>query len=907
VHSDISIDQYLRLIRVKIDVLKTTLDKALEDVPENLRNEVRTLYQQEVTQPIRRIRVISGTGGPRSWFQEWNSSQGYHWLRLRQYLLDHKGRSQPVIDSIDDATDKILSHIEDPRSTGPDHFLVRGLVLGHVQGGKTANFTALITKAADVGYKLVIVLSGIHNALRKQTQRRLSLELGLTPDPDGVGLPKAGEQWLTLTKDGYDGDFRPGTTGQGVLQGTQRTILVIKKNASVLRRLIEWIDGRAAPDLPVLIVDDEADQASINTGGNRPPLEVNDIADLEADDLGGVAREDEIDPSTINKLIRDLISSFNRVSYVAYTATPFANILIDPEAFDRKVYQDLYPKDFIISLPRGNGYVGAERLFGRQALDHEQDSHDGLDVIELIPEHERDFLVPPPREGSDFQPQVTPALELAIVDFLLATAAKVQRLGDGIASMLIHTSHFISVQRGLGEVVRQHVKDLRRAWRYSPETVIDIFRDRWNVSFRPIISSFNASNDLPFESIHDTLNRLFKEPDEFQILVLNTGSQDVLDYEENPKLKVIIIGGNRLSRGLTLEDLLISFYVRDVNTYDTLLQMARWFGYRENYVDLTKIWTTADLVAKFRHLALVEEELRDEIAIYERSKLTPAAFGPKIRTHPAMRVTARNKLGSGSIQQQSYASQLVQTTRFWLSDYAWLISNLRSTIQFCEHLGTTAFDDSGRPEWSGAHWNLITDFLRSYKTVQDADSFDAEAIRRYIERQASQHGEVVRWRISIRSLPEKDSELGVIDLHIKEAPPVNAISRSRLSFDLNSIGALASPARAKGKMWQGDEEVGLSAEQIARAREQYISDESPTLGHALRAERDKAEGLMLIYPISPFSRKAGKNRINLFDDPHTAPFVIGLAFSFPSSESGATVEYVVGAAGAQRWTDDERD
>src|SRR5262249_23324187 len=226
-------------------------------------------------------RVLSGRGGPRPWFATWTPSTGYYWLRQRAYLLDKLGRSEVEIESLDDSTDKILSHLEDPRTTGPMAFRVQGLVIGYVQSGKTANYSALIAKAADAGYKLVIVLSGIHNALRQQTQRRLDRELGITAG--GVGEPEPGRRWIPLTTADLYGDFRPGTVGANVLQGNERVLLVVKKNATVLRRLVQWMTGRAPATLPVLIVDDEADQASINTGGNRPPLD--EVADLVADDV----------------------------------------------------------------------------------------------------------------------------------------------------------------------------------------------------------------------------------------------------------------------------------------------------------------------------------------------------------------------------------------------------------------------------------------------------------------------------------------------------------------------------------------------------------------------------------------------------------------------------------------------
>lgn len=361
------VERYLRAVRSLIDTLGVPLTEALEmaRVPEEFRGPVRIRYEEETALPIRRANVLSGTGGPRPWFQQWDPSTGYYWLRQREYLIDRLGWNQADIGSLDDATDKILSHLEDPRPAGPAQFDIRGLVMGYVQSGKTANFCALAAKAADAGYKLVIILSGIHNSLRLQTQRRINRALGL--DPTGVPEPEPGRRWIGLTTPALHGDFRAGTIDANVLQGNEHVLLVCKKNASVLRRLTNWIENRAPASLPVLIIDDEADQASINTGGNRPPVQ--EDSDLAPDDLDNPQQvEDELDPSVINGLIRTLVRSFTRVSYIAYTATPFANVLINHLAIDRDVFQDLYPRDVIVALPRPNGYTGAERLFGREAF-----------------------------------------------------------------------------------------------------------------------------------------------------------------------------------------------------------------------------------------------------------------------------------------------------------------------------------------------------------------------------------------------------------------------------------------------------------------------------------------------------------------------------------------------------------
>lgn len=353
-----------RVVQVKMDALGFTLEQALEEVPEDLRARLRDLIESEASE--RRFYRPGATlrrGGPKVWFESWDPAEGYHWPRLRSYLIDRKGWSPRDVEALDVSSDDVLKHLEDPRLDAEQSktaFRVQGLVLGYVQSGKTANFTSLIAKSADRGYRLIIVLSGIHNSLRSQTQRRLDLELGLVADPKGVGLPEDSQAWWRITSSELNGDFKPGTDA-GPLQQGSRGIMVVKKNATVLRRLVAWLEGRVPSDLPVLIIDDEADQASINTVIGA------DEVDLGSD-TGDVPASEELDPSTINGLIRELLGRFNRVSYVAYTATPFANVLIDPDVDSTRHGSDLFPNDFMISLPRPPAYVGAERLFGRPAL-----------------------------------------------------------------------------------------------------------------------------------------------------------------------------------------------------------------------------------------------------------------------------------------------------------------------------------------------------------------------------------------------------------------------------------------------------------------------------------------------------------------------------------------------------------
>jgi hypothetical protein len=896
------IERYLRAVRSLIDTLDVSISDALEmaRVPGECREAVRIRYEEETALPIRRANVLSNAGGPRPWFQQWDPSTGYYWLRQREYLIDRLGWNQADIGSLDDATDQILSHLEDPRSTGSTEFDVRGLVMGYVQSGKTANFCALIAKAADAGYKLVIILSGIHNSLRLQTQRRISQSLGI--DPTGVPEPEPGRRWIGLTTASLHGDFRAGTIDANVLQGNEHVLVVCKKNASVLRRLTGWIENRAPASLPVLIIDDEADQASINTRGNRPPVQ--EYTDLAPDDFDNPEQvEDELDPSVINGLIRAIVRSFTRVSYVAYTATPFANVLINHLAIDREAFQDLYPRDFIVALPRPNGYTGAERLFGRDALPGEHAGPAGLDIIELVPAHEANLLTPRGADVATYDPAVYGSMRNAFLDFVLAAAARLHRSGEDVpATMLIHTHHRKAVQNRLGERLRAFVSEIRQSWRYDRQSIRPALAERWQDRFQPVIASVDIRRDVTFEVIEEYVDRFFRDP--VPVLVLNSDSFDELDYAADPTLKAVVVGGNRLSRGLTLEGLLVSFYVRRTEYFDTLMQMGRWFGYREPYVDLTRIWTTEQLSGWFRDLAMAEEELRREIARYERENLTPLDFGPRIRSHPAMMITAQNKMGSARTVSQNYSGYMLQTTAFRLEDRVWLQSNLLAARELLADVGDPNDPTSigSRPVWTGVPWQIVDGFFSRYR-FDPRGSHEMGAIRQYLQAQANQD-ELVEWTIAMLGLSSIDPRLGTEpELSVRGVPAIR-IGRTRLRNKPYDIGSLVNPATASGPARSGDEEIGLTDAQIAAARAGV--NESTSFPESLRAQRDPRQGLLLLYPISPHSRPrdAMQNRLPLFEDPgRDGVTVVGVAIVFPNSDSAATIEYVVGSVGTSQGED----
>lgn len=889
----IAAEKYRRIVSTTMDTYGFSLDEALEllNTAEPLREAVRSLFdaEDEREKHFYRPGATIPKSGPKAWSLDYESKDGYLWRRLRNYLIDRKHWTPKDVESLDESSDSVLFHLEDPK-VGERHslenFRVQGLVLGYVQSGKTANFTALISKAFDRGYRLIIVMSGVHNSLRAQTQRRLDLELGLHDDDKGVGLPPdLAERLWSITQAKPSGDFQPEADPRPLEQGI-RTIMVIKKNATVLTRVEEWMPDDLPSDLPVLVIDDEADQASIN---NNTAIEEVDLGP----DTGRVDAKHELDPTTINGLIRKLLKRFNRVSYVAYTATPFANVLIDPDSENDAWGADLFPHDFIISLPRPSAYVGAERLFGRSALDGEDSDIDGLNVVRTVPDAEL-LRLRPRAKSTAWTPAVTESLSFALLDWILATAGKEQRLGPGISSMLIHTTEKIAQQNALREKVDNALSELRSLWRYEREDFRATLRARWNEEFRPVTTRISAGRAATFEKIEKHVETLLESSTAVKVMALNSSTSETLDYESNPELKIILVGGNKLSRGLTLESLMVSFYVREINTYDTLLQMGRWFGYRNDFVDLTRLWTTSELISRFRHLSLVEEDLRDQIKIYETEPVTPRDVAPRIRAHPAMLATSRARMANTKAIRQSYAGELIQTTRFKLGDDNWLQRNFDCTKEL---LGSLPEPDAmlgpadNRPLWRDVPaTDYIVPFLRMFRSEQAAASFDADTAASYIAEQANKHDELTHWNVVVLCGSKLNPLLGSCDFESDVVGPLPYISRSRLIVDDHSIGALVTTST--GDPSAADEAADLSTAQILAARESLAR--FPTAGHALRYQRPVTEGLLMIYPISPYSRPrddASDRRLPLFDKPEDRPAVIGLALSFPPSSTGATVEY----------------
>jgi hypothetical protein len=859
-----NLNQALGIARLLIDT-GFTLNDAVSNpaIPKELRVQIKHTLEQEQTIILQPARMLVNDEAHEEWLNNEDRLQWHYWPVLRQYLLTTKGLPSASVQSLDRETDRILGRLACPRSAGS--FDKRGLVLGFVQSGKTSNYTALIAKAADSGYRLIIVLAGIDNGLRLQTQQRLKKELVGSTTGNGVPLPPLGKQWHEFTRDELDGDFQAGYANNAALQGSQPVLLVVKKNGQVLRRLLAWLNSAPSEvmrTIPIMVIDDEADLASVDTRGSYQG---------EDDPIPDNYEE----PSKINQLIRDLLSRFHRKAYVAYTATPFANILIPHDAYDPKVSDDLYPRDFIIDLPKPSGYFGAEELFGRMN-DSSEEQPEGLDIVRHISDEDLAAL-------EKFE--LPTVMETAMLSFVLSGAARKYRSSSDFPStMLIHIDSHIEPQTRIHDAIDKRFTQLKDEWRYDRNNGIrERFHELWKKDFLPVVRQHHPDKATDFAELEPHISSFFEA---VRIKTINSDAGEVLDYQSDPTLKAIAIGGNKLSRGLTLEGLLVSFFVRRTVMYDTLMQMGRWFGFRAGYEDLTRIYTTPELDQWFSELAFVEYRLREDLQVFEEQQLTPLQVGMRIKTHPTMQVTSplKRRFSSTTTIAQTYSGQVEQTFMFPLNRPDDLADqaeqNLLTVKEFLSHLGKPEISEKG-PLWSAIKTHEIVEFLGKFVIDKCARNISLPLISAYIERQMS-NGELVKWTVAVCGRESLDENLGEADWGLG-ATKIRQISRSRLR-DTESLGVITSP---------NDESIGLSDEESKKAKS--LIEEGYSDNQAARRARSPTNGLILLYPISRHSRPIKGNgvmRHPIYRDSNgpLARDLIGIAISFPHSAHPQPVE-----------------
>ncbi|MDW0111137.1 Z1 domain-containing protein [Sporosarcina aquimarina] len=539
----------------------------------------------------------------------------------------------PVLNVIDEDTDAIMNNLGDPMD---DNFSIRGMVVGHVQSGKTANYASLLCKAADAGYKFIVVIAGAQNNLRNQTQSRLE-EIFVGRNSKGVGsLKEFDRAYQPTCLTSIEHDFKKQLVSAHATTNFESNpnpiLIVIKKITSTLDHLLSWLNDNYPNTIneSMLVIDDESDYASINT--NK-----------------------EEDPTTINKKIRELLAKFGKASYVAYTATPFANIFIDHKSQHILYGEDLFPSDFIYALKAPDNYFGAEAIFGDESekyivqipedevmMESDKEEENGFNLAndKFLIKHKKDYILE----------DLPNSLYDAVNHFLLNIGIRNLKNQRGKHnSMLVHISRLTDVHIQIKFLIKTYVEKLK----IDVKAYGKMNRSSWNKNIIGLMDTFNRnlkeSVQFTFESVLEELADVIHT---IQIIDVHQRSKFKLEYRSDRQTNVIAIGGLSLSRGYTLEGLSVSYFMRSTTYYDTLMQMGRWFGYRIGYQEICRVYVTEEMQKKFKFILLATEELLQRLNQMKIEQLTPKDFGLAVIQHPdsLVQVTARNKAKNANEQ-----------------------------------------------------------------------------------------------------------------------------------------------------------------------------------------------------------------------------------------------------------------
>jgi len=909
------------LIADKINVVLSIMPMAREGLDhEAVTNELIRRFSLWIGKDT----TLKNDEGHIPWLNAARKREWRYWQRYWEWL--ERSLSFTAVEALDRTTDSILSQLEDPlRDEAWDR---RGLVVGHVQSGKTGNYTGLICKAADAGYKIVIVLAGMHNNLRSQTQMRLdegflgyeTKPLNDVFSPIGVGEidgdPKIRPNYATNRSD--KGDFNTKISQHlGISPEERPWLFVVKKNKTVLTRLLKWVHKHVAntedPEsgrkvvthLPLLLIDDEADNASVDTGAQ--------IFD------GDGNPDPEHEPKAINSLIRQLLHSFTRSAYVGYTATPFANIFIHESGRTTLEGPDLFPSSFIINLAAPSNYIGPSRLFG---LGNGEERNEGLPLLRFVLDSTGEagsscWL--PDKHKNGHRPlfngkfSIPDSLAEAIGSFILTCAVKKMRnKGDEHSSMLVHVTRFNSVQQAVYSQIDDYVRGLSQRIRrgIDIQNIHSFLKSLWDEDFLPTNSKLRANHPdieapvLPkWSEIVECLPEILAD---IQVKMINGTAKDALDYSEHKGtgLKVIAIGGDKLSRGLTLEGLCTSYFLRASKMYDTLMQMGRWFGYRPDYLDICRLYTTEDLVEWFRHITDAAEELREEFDLMAESGGTPRDYGFKVQSHSVLMVTSQVKMRTAKSLMLSFSGSLVETVAMHREPEK-LKRNLDAAVKLVSAMKAPSESDQikrprdGRGQnWSGYLWNNVpatevVDFLRGYQTHPTAYRVNGNLLAQFIE-SLNFDNELVSWTVAFIGA------VGGEEVEIANGIKIKMLKRSQNGnhTDRYSIKRLLSPRDESidldDSAWQAALEETRKAWRADSGRMQDRSEPDDPNGPAIRKIRGfgangvtahPERGLLLLYLLDP--KEAGAK---LPED--TSP-VVAFGVSFPGSSSGRKVEYKV--------------
>ncbi|RWP10970.1 MAG: hypothetical protein EOR00_29710 [Mesorhizobium sp.] len=814
------------------------------------------------------------------------------------YKLEEDGWPDESIRQLQDSTARILEVMDDPKRSGSWDW--RGLVVGDVQSGKTASYAGVVNRAADAGYRIIIVLAGMHKILRLQTQKRFDQDfLGYDTNPKtrqpnqplrvvGVGNFNAQLTVDSLTMADVNGDFNQRVADQlSFSPVNQPCVFVVKKNATVLKHLNNWIARLPAPAraAPVLVIDDEADQASVDTG-DQPLLEDGTF-------------EEDYDPKRVNGEIRRLLMKFDRRVYVGYTATPFANIFIHDERKAKDYGPDLFPSTFIVSLTPPDDYFGPAAVFGT----NDDADNPGLPLVRpldqtgerWIPE-KHDKYLKPRFNGQDIIP---PSLEKAIDTFLLTCAARAARGQEREHnSMLVHVSRFVDVHMEVHRQVEKYLRETRAMMSNGDRATLERLRTVWESDYLPtteaIMPTVYGRNTVPVT--WDQVRALLPDSsDKIQVITANGKTKADIDYDayRDTGYSVIAVGGDKLSRGLTLEGLSVSYFLRISRQYDSLLQMGRWFGYRRGFADLCRLFTTPDMEDWFRYVATAQKELRAQFFEMSQMDATPKDFGLKVAVHNIIEVTAKNKQRHAELHQSSYAGEgKVQTVMF--RDRQTIERNAAVTDDFIRSLGGGT-DRPRRPGpdstaadgtlWTGVAGRDISEYLKNLTFPPESQQVDGKKLSTYINDQlAMKPPELKEWTVFLATGSEKEVEIAGRRLRCILRTPREPRNGKALPDDRFIIGTTLSPLDQAIDLTDAEFNTALTMTNRERLSRSKPQTKVPS-GEFIRKVRGARpqNGLLIIYPIDPDEAKVES----------TERPVISVVVSFPDSDAADKRVYLI--------------
>lgn len=882
--------------------------------------------------------------------------------RYLLYLEKKLGRSKAMIIETDRSSIEIIKKIGDPKNT--NNFFVKGLVVGSVQSGKTSNFNAVVNSSIDVGYKLIIVLSGIMEDLRRQTQIRTEKEVeGKMIAQDrfiGVGeiasfgqLGQYTDVNQVIIPTSTQNDFNR-TMQQAHFSLNNTNILICKKNTSVLQNLLLWLneyllENNDKHNIPFLIIDDEADNASINNLGHKGADYANKI----------------------NGHIRALLALFNRKTYIGYTATPFANILQDwnkkPDSkwkvkdsknnseLEFDLEGNLFPDDFIELLIPPSNYIGPKNFFETRIEDVKK--IDPLlaapinDYIEYFPErvevlsdgslvgvkkynnktefdndanaqthfgNYQDYreVTRATTKYDNYPTAIPKSLDEAIKCFIISIAIRQSRRPELILSklfhphntMLIHISRFSDWQCRSKELINKRIENLRTSLDNdtltSKDSIFKEFERIWIKYFADAVN--NIKEYLPENYDDQYLTRktflevrdlLVSAINGIEVKAVNTVERDILDYESGEK-KYIVIGGNKLSRGFTLEGLTINYFIRNTNYADTLLQMGRWFGYRPGYLDCCKLFTTSESFEKFDQVTWTIEELEEEFRKLSRDKKKPKDYATKVLTHPGtLQITRPAILKNAITETWSFEDRLIQTTDLYITkktiDSSW--HNFKNIYK--KYKDNFKYNNSHKSILLKTDINGVEDFIKSQSTFI---GFESDSIVRFI-RKCNEFDKLTNWTIAIKTTGssgkfEQKEVTGFahdIELTKRGGPKLPSKYYTRL-FETNifKVSGGSSNILSGGK----DMSMALSEKEIKNIEDDFKAIYNKNAPEKAYREKIKAtEGLLVVFLMnlnSVFDEEKLKEKA-LKEDIDLSTPLIGFAIGIPPIHSNLGENYLI--------------